>query len=549
MVIKLKNRKKMKKYFLSRYITACLVMLGLILGFAACEDDANDWDVDENKNQMFTPVFFETSRVAATSVNLSFSSVPNARSYVIEFSKDSLKFDAIVNTLEILTEDLVEDPGSTSKRYLATVKDLDASTRYSARIKATANNGLPDSKWGEVTFKTPGEQIISRYVIGESTVRVEWEAGLTVTHLVYTTAGVDTRLNLNPADIAEGAVLVEDLKDNTSYTLDIFNGEVKRGNISFKTLPKVSGDGKKYYLKSDDKIVDYLNGLTEPQVVLVLPADGRYVIDDAWALPEHITSLTLWGLPGEGEEKAYISFKSINLNNSVKEFKIWIHNMEVTGTDASADYILNDNPSAARTIQEFKLDNCNVSAVRGVFRMRGALTVNSIDIDNCIINNIGSYGLISEDAASVSIGNISLSNNTVYGINNTNVMSFKGTTSSLLIDHCTFYSAQAKDRYFANFDGKAGNIPGTFKISNSIFSSSDGSVSVRGTNPKIDGQFVYDSYKTNDYNVDMDKYPLSGILDYSKSSEDLFENPKEGNFKIKDSTIGGESKPGDPRWW
>lgn len=537
---------EMKKHFISKYIIGCFLLLGFTLGLASCNDDANDWGTDSSKNQMFTPVTFETSRISATAVDLSFSSVPNAKSYVVEYSKDSLQFTTIVGAVEFLADELIVDSTSSSKRFLAPLTKLDAATRYSARIKATSVNGLPDSKWGNVTFKTPSEQIISRYSYGETTLRLEWEAGLEVTHIILTTNGVETKTDLSPANIAEGTISFDNLSDNTPYTVDIYNGLTKRGSASFTTMQKVSGEGARHYMKGGEDLQAYLDGLTEAKVVLVIPAGVEYNVNNTLTIPAHMTSVTFWGLAGGAQSKMII--KEIKLDNSVTDFNIWIHNLEVSGTDASADYILNEKPTGKRTIGEFRIDNCNINTVRGVFRMGGTLRVNTLTLENNLISNIGSYGVVSLDVATVSVGTLNLVNSTIYNITNTNVMSFKGVTSMLNIDRCTFYNTQGKDKYIANFDNKAANIPATFSIKNCLFAASDGSITVRATNPKIESQFVFGSYKTNDYNV-VSNYPLSGVEDYTKSSVDLFEDAANGKFKIVDTTIGGEAQPGDPRWW
>lgn len=541
----------MKKYFLSKYIIGCLLLTGATLGFTACEDDANDWGVDDSKAQMFTPVTFETSKISATAVDLAFSTVPNAKSYIVEYSKDSLQFSAIVGNMELLADDLIVDSTSTNKRYLVPLKDLDAATRYSARIKATSNNGLPESKWAEVTFKTPSEQVFNPVTaITGSSALLSWEPGIAVTHIyLLMENGPLTEITLTPENISTGKLTLNDLKENTNYAVVIYNNEIKRGSIIFKTDEKIPEDGVWHELKATDNIVDYLNNVSDEKVVLILPAGSSYEIGAAWELPAQIKHLILWGRSSEtGDAKAVINFKEIKLAASVTEFAFRIHNMTVTGTDASADYVMNDNPSKARTITEFKLDGCDISSFRGVFRMRGVLTVNNIEIDNCIINNIGSYGVVISDAAAVSAGNISLTNSTVYNINNGDVMKFKSKVSSISIKASTFYNAQSKDRYLLSFDGKAANLPSSLGVNRCLFAGADASVTVRGTNPKMDGQFVFNSYKTSDYVV-ADNYPLLGVEDYSKTSSDLFENPEEGNFKIKDISIGGDAQPGDPRWW
>ena len=538
---------RMKKNFLLKYILSSLFILGLIASFTSCED-VNDWGTDDSYNRIFSPVTFETSRIGATSIDLVFSSVPHAGSYVLEFSKDSLEFKTITNTVEIPVDDIVLDSTSVSKLYITTVKKLDPEIRYSVRMKVTSNNNLPESRWVALTFKTPGEQILNAVGdITESSATITWEAESEVTHILLSGGGLNKKeIKLSASEISESKFELKDLKQNTPYSVEIYNGEKRKGAKSFTTAQKISGDGKQYVLKGTENIVDFLNAITDTEVVLVIPTTAKFEIGDAWTLPAHIKSLTLWGLAGEG--RASINFKEIKLDNSVSNFKIWIHNMEVSGTDASADYVLNDNPTTARSISEFKMDNCDISSFRGIIRMRAALTVGLIDIDNCIITNIGSYGLVSIDAAAVSVGSINLTNSTVYKLNNTNVITCKAKPGAVSIDRCTFYDAQAKDKYIINFDGKAANMAGQLAINNCLFAASDASVSTRATNPKIESAFVSDSYRTTDYTV-ASGYPLSGVSDYNNTSTNLFTDPSTGNFKIKDTSIGGDKQPGDPRWW
>lgn len=544
----------MKKNFLLKNILSCLFIVGLAVCFTSC-DDVNDWSTDDSSNRIFSPVTFGTSKILATSVILEFSSVPNARSYVIELSKDSLEFGTITNTVEILAEDIVLDSTATSKLYLATVKKLDPQIRYSARMKVTSNNDLPESRWVAVTFKTTTEQILNAVSnVTENSATVTWEEESDVTHIILTSVsdGVKKQIDLSASNVTENRLDLSDLKDNSFYTVEIYNGDRKKGTKEFTTAQKVSGDGTRYTLTGNEDIVDFLNGVADEEVVLVIPATANYELTETWTLPAHIKSLTLWGLSGAGGEQAAIKLKSIALDNAASSFKIWIHNMKLTGTDAGNDYILNDNPSAARVIPEFKIDNSILTSFRGVFRMRGALNVERIEVDNCIISNLGtstngSYGIVAVDDAASKAGDIVLTNNTVYNNVNGNLIVMKSKVSSLNILSCTFYDILATDRYIVNFSNAA-NVPAIFAIKNCLFGASNASISTRATNPKITTTFVADSYKTNDYTV-ASGYPLTGVSDYNNSSTTLFTDPANGDFTIKDLSIGDGKKPGDPCWW
>lgn len=531
-------------------IVGLLLFCGSVLSFTSC-DDVNDWATDDNENGIFSPVIFETSDVAATSVSLKFSSVPNAGKYIFEFSKDSLQFASIDRTVEIDAEDLVKDSTDTKIRYIFTVKKLDAEIRYSVRLKVTGNNGLPDSKWVSLTFKTKGEQILNAVKdISEDSALLTWDPENDVTHITLTeNNGTAQKIDLTTEEISLGQKSLSGLKENTSYSVQIFNNEIKRGTVSFTTQPKVSGDGVKYFLTGDEDLATYLDNITDDAVILVFPGGSSYTINSAdgnWSIPAHIKSLTLWGLPS-GDDKVQLNLKSIKLDDSSVSFKLWAYNLKITGTDNSADYILNDNPSGARSLPEFKIDNCTVNTFRGMMRLRGAVNISRFEITNSIVSNIGSYGVLTVDAATVSVGNVVISNSTIYNLLSANVLTFKSQASSLNITNCTLYDAPSKGKYIVSFD-KAASIPSTFNITSCIFGASDAANEIRATTPKITTTFVTDSYKTSDLSINTG-YPLTGVSEYSKTSADLFVDPANGDFTIKDTNIGNGNNPGDPRWW
>ncbi|RNC66390.1 DUF5123 domain-containing protein [Proteiniphilum sp. X52] len=536
----------MDKHSITNKVMIRLLMLSVIILFPACVDKVNDWEVDESKAGMFTPVFFETSRLNSTSVELRYSRVPNDRSYIVELSKDSLEFNSIEQIIEIVKEDMLPDDAASSERYLVTISDLDASTRYSARIKSISDKDLPDSKWAAITFRTPSEQIVSSFAYGEDNATLVWEPGLKVTHYIVTIDNERTRTALTPEEIANGEVHLTGLEPDTEYVVSIMNDDKIRGRAAFKTYPRVSGDGQRYYLTGDEDIVEYLKEVTESEVVLVLPAGSSYEIGATWALPAHITSLTLWGLPSATDSQPYLKVRELRFDPLGTGFKVWLQNLYIEGVDGDADYVINDKPTHTRDISMFRMENCTVHSFRGIFRTNGVVTVEDVDINSCVIYNVGNFGIVNGDASSL-IKNINIRNSTIYKVKNTHVLSVRTKGSSLQIDHCTFYDILASGRYLIHFNG-SGNVPDLLTISNSIFAASDAAVEARGTNPKIESPFVSNSYRTADFSV-ASGYPLSGISDYLKTSDELFENPAEGNFSIIDITIGGESQPGDPRWW
>lgn len=548
MATNLTKQTKMKQNISLKNRIRGLFLIGVILlGSTSCED-TNDWGVDGDQNRTFSPVVFELVKPGATFADVRFSKVTNAQSYIIEISQDSLEFATIVDKTEVLAEQAVDDSTSVGKNlYLTTLKKLEPETRYSARIKVTSDKNLPESKWATVTFKTITEQILDAVsAITASSATLIWESGLEVTHITYVGNGKKTEIKLTPQNITEGKLVLTGLAEYTSYTVQIFNNEKKRGTRIFQTEENLPEGAITYKLTGTENIVDYLSKVIDTKVTLVIPEGISFNIGSSWTLPAHIKELNIWGEPVVDKTQSKIIVKEIKLENSVSEFKFRIHNMEIEGIDPGNDYVMNDNPSTPRTISEFKLDKCTISNVRGVFRTRSVLTVEKIDIDNCIIHTIGSYGVLSIDDAKVIVTDVDVKNSTIYNITNTNAFTFKSKANQFKVSNCTFYNAIGKDKYLANFNGAA-NVPSVFGMSNCIIANSL-DVEIRGTSPKITGEYVTNSYKTNEITISTG-YPMGGLLDYNNTSAKLFQDPANSNFKIIDPTIGGGTQPGDSRWW
>lgn len=538
----------MNKNISIRNIIKSLFVVGItLLGTVSC-DDNNDWSVDDNKNQMFSPVLFESARTGATYVDLRFSKVTNAQSYIIEISQDSLEFNSIISTHEVLAEQVVDDTTSTSKNvYLTSIKKLEPETRYSARMKVTSDKDIPESRWVETTFKTTSEQILDAVsAITANSATLTWEAGLDVTHVICVGNLKKEDLKLTTQNISEGNLVLTGLAEYTNYIVEIYNNEKKRGARIFQTEESLPEGSISHKMTGTEDIVSYLDGITDERVTLVIPEGVSFDIAGSWTLPAHIKELNIWGEPVVDQAQAKIIVKEIKLDASVSEFKFRIHNMNIEGTDPANDYVMNDNPSTARKISEFKIDKSTVSNVRGVFRMRSVLTVDKIDIDNCIIHTIGSYGILSVDNEKVVVKDIEVKNSTIYKVTNTNAFTFKSKADQFKIYNCTFYDAIGKDKYLANFNGAA-NAPGLFGVLNCIIANSS-AVEIRGTNPKNIGEYAVNSYKTTEITVNTG-YPMGGLLEYNNTSDKLFQDPTNADFRIIDRSIGGDRQPGDPRWW
>lgn len=555
----------MKHTTLLKYISACFLVMAIAFNFSSCIDD-NEWDVDSAHSRMHRPVTFETASVGATNVALRFSKINGTRSYVIEFSEDSLEFNSIVRTEELSADTMTFDNSSTTPRYVAPFSRLKAATQYSARIKTTSKkDGIADSEWAVLAFKTPGENIltgISPSDITDRSVILKWSAGSDVTHIILTPSdGGAVRVDLNQDDINTGMKYIDGLTADMPYVAEIYNESVKRGERSFATNESVPTDGVVYQLNGGEDIVEFLNNITDNNIILVFPEGSSYVA--GWSneagepqttlpLKDNVRSITFWG-PDNGRA----SLQATSIKMGIAMGKMIFRNMELKGVSSASDYVINE--SATHTISEISFDGCEIHTVRGILRMQNAANMSNIDkvrFNNCIVHDIGGYGIVNGAVANGGIryANVTIENSTFYNVSEIVCAFYTPVSNSFVLKNCTFYNSIGNGRQIVNFNGDAGNIPPTFEIVNCIFGKFYYSgnyvenTSIRATNPKMTDPFASETYKTSDFIINTG-YPLSGVTEYSGSSTDLFQDPENANFKIKDTGFPGAGSAGDPRWW
>lgn len=536
-----------------------MCFLFIVVTFSSCDDFG--FPVDSNFFRLFSSVTFSAGNITATSADLTFSKVPGAEKYLIEISEDSLQFVKNVRSIELKADTLKLIEGSTTQ-FLTCVANLKGGVQYSARLKAVnLSEQIPDSKWDVITFLTKSEQIFMNVVSSEKTdvsVTLRWVAGgsdVTRIELVSMLNGSVITVDLTAEDKAASMKLIEGLTGSTTYTANIYNDDNKRGSISFRTNESVPTDGTILRLVGGEDLYTLLKAQSG-DVTVVLPAGSTYITswtDPAtsaivYSLPisDNISSLTFWGV--EGGAKPVINCTSIKVGAGLTKIKL--KNIEYHGNSSSADYFMNE--SVTRSLSTIEFDDCKIHTMRGVLRMQNDAnytTIDKVSFNNCIINNIGGYGLTNTGVANVKLLNLEITNCTLYDMTDA-LGNFKNVANSVLIDACTFYNCFNNGKYILNFNTTFS--PTSLVISNSIFGKInstilDGTQMLRATNPKITSQFMYDSYKTSDCFVSSG-YPMTGIIEYANTSDALFVNPATYDFRIKDLNFSGISTAGDPRW-
>jgi hypothetical protein len=536
----------MKKILNNMKIKWLFVIGILVISFFSCQ---KHYDPNFTLPRQFKPgdIVITTTETKATLTWLASLFSPAATSYTVQVSKDSTfagtnVYDKVVNTTTVVISDTV----------------LQARQIYFARVKANTNGTTAESGWVVSSrFNISGEQIflsLTAADIIDNAVLLKWRTTPGLTRIVITptaAGGTPTTINLTPADITAEKKIISGLSASTNYSAEIFDAVKSKGYLTFTTAAPLSGN-----------IVD-LRGITgRPSVLadtlplipdastVILKRGESYTIAAALSLSKSVKIIS--GADLSNPNQAIISLPA-NFNVTAGSTIAYLDFQDVSliATDYTSKYVF--NISNACTITRIGFESCRIENMRGVVRLQAAvINLTNYVINNCIIDSISNYGVITIDNALCKTDNISIKNSTIYKTERV-ITSTKQTagSTSVIIDKCTFNEAP-----FGNSTGSfivdysTFNVTNGVTISNCIFGKgkpNGTSIDVRdirvGVSTTINSS---NNYITSDHTVVANA--LTPVINYSGSSFALWVNPLGGNFRFADNTFAGMNTAGDPRW-
>ena len=469
----------------------------------------------------------------------------SATTYTVQVSQDStfggnIVFDRVVNTTSAVVTDSV----------------LHVRQFYYARVKANSVGSTSESGWVlSSKFSISGEQIFLPLGVSDiidNAVRLKWKITPGLTQIVMTPeGGTSFTVNLTPADVAAGLRIISGLTPNTNYSAEIFDATKSKGYLIFKTTAPLSGN-----------IVDLREITGRPSVLA----------DTLPLIPDNSTVLLKRGL-------TYLISTNLNLSQSVKimsgadladptqaiisllaNFNITagstidhldFQDVALIATDYTSKYVF--NISNACTINRISFETCRIEQMRGVCRLQTAvISLSNYTINNCIIDSISNYGIITIDNVNCKADNISITNSTIYKTER-GVISTKQTqgSTSVRIDKCTFNEAPLANSTASYFvDYNTFNVTNGVTISNCIFGrGKPNGDSVRVRDIRVGSSTTVTStnnYQTSDHIIVANA--LTPVIAYSGTSYALWMDPNAGNFKFADNNFAGKNTAGDPRW-
>ena len=538
---------KLNKSIISKALFGAMMLLGGA-SFTACTE-TNDWDVDPAYDRLF-----HSSKVSVSpgedQAEVTFKKMPDAEFYVIEISTDTL-FDELETTEHSIYFGDKEDARITTSPY--TMTGLEGSTKYYFRIKSCATNGkgstwkyLDDTE-SNYSFTTKSEQIILDVVPGSKTVKVSFKAGKQITEAqIVKDDEVLVSQPVTADEVAAGELTISSLNAKTSYTVQLLNGENVRGKMKFTTTEPFPDGYEVINVAAGDDVKDLLANATSDKVVVVFPQGMEYTALNEEAqtstikVPENIKSVYFWG--AAGESKATVKFKGVSFDSSSMDV-VRFYNLNLQYGANSDGYVLNQ--SGTFTLNSLEMEKCDVKDIRGIFRFQSIVnsTVNAIKINDCVLTNIGTYGIVNtKDQKSLTLGTVSITNSTLNTINsvltNTSQANF-----SITLDHCTIWNCVPATKPYFDLQKQTGvTVACTNSLIGAYYDFKDAAQTVKGSSLKdIDATgTVY----TSDFNWNSG-YEIGSQI--SETSAQLWANPAKtgADFTVQNSSY---KNLGDPRW-
>ena len=532
------------------------ILLGIFaFSVIACEE-ANEWEVDPSHDRLFRSTKFEVKETNPTSALLSFRGVTNATKYVFDFSEgDSLLFNNIVFTTELLVDTMNaynKEVSEIKTEYRALFTDLNGTTRYSVRMKAVNGDTGMESGYVQLCFDTTDEQIFTTVTPGTTSVSLNWQAEKTATRIEYgelvkteiegEEAKTDTIWatphELTSTEKQAGELTIDGLKPGTNYITYIFNEKARRGSYKFKTLG--SSKGTTISVKASDDINALLAGAPAGDVTLSFTGGQTYEVGE-FTIPETVTNLYIAGNVVGGKMPVLNMTKFVF---SALMDNFYVQYMDIV-SDGKSQFMIELGGSTG--FKNVSFEGCNISEIpRSLIRTNsGDLEVEGIVINNCFIKNVGlsGYGLLNIGKLK-SLSTISITNTTLLNIGD-QIMDLRVQTDKVTFTQSIFCNYDINMPKLLRLDKQ----PKEITVTGVIFTGENKGGKMNSGNSDYSKYLSFAGcYLTSDFQENDKKFTDAQILKIS--SEELFEDPKNGDFHFKpEAKFEGDGKVGDPRWW
>lgn len=534
----------MKSNKLNIKVTLIALLLG-ITTFYGCKEDE---DVFE-KTRLFRPVLNDELYSEGNSIIANMGNMKEAISYTLEVSRDS--FQTVLMTIE-------------SDTSYVKIPDLLWNTLYQVKAVAHADDPDYDSKVSDLGFvrtqRFPSIMgIPGLYDVTDVAARVYWTTGGAAVTGLKVFARSDEQLEMplfeldfNEEDQKEEEKIVQGLDPMTEYQIAIYSDGELRGFENYTTkasLPLGDGVVDLRGIEKSSVLADTLPDIASGSIILL--ESGQTYETGGYQFDKSVSIRSGYGFNPSG---AIIDCGSnFNLKDASTIDSLVFRGVSFTG-DITGNYVFNIDKKSS--LGELKFEGCKIRKLRGVMRMKGGGgDINTYSFNNCVIDSIGGYGIITIDADAWTVKNISITNSTISKAE-LFIRNSKGVTdfSSIVIDGCTVNEVPKVGKAIFQFD-EGVNVTNGIKIYNTIWGAGWNSDAVEV--PSVGGAQGFDGtnfdvknvYATSDFSFSSDEIPGFPSYVYTGEADILWMAPfTDLNFNFKDSGFAGKDDTGDPRW-
>ena len=529
----------------SRYIIFKNIAFAFLLGIAAyaCHEEEQLADAP----RMFRPVVSGEILGSGNWISAQWTKVKGAVNYTAEISRDSFK--------TVIKSVMVEE-------NMATFTDLEWLTLYQVHVRANAPDEAKNSGFSFLgerkTAKFPSIMTTPTALeILDKAVLMHWtnkDAAVTNFKITLKSDGSLVKdIPITATDISSQYKVISGLMPLTTYIVTLYSGTAVRGYETITTVDQII-KGTNIVDLSQETNADiltstYFTSLTEGATV-ILKRGMTYNITGTVAFDKSVSvvsEVTFFAPPAKLNLSAGNFNFTAGINVSEVNFKTVYLVADATGYGAR--YVFNINTTSA--VGKITIDDCKIKSVRGVIRAQAGPTINTVSINNCVIDSISGYGVVNCDNAAASIMNVSLTNSTVSDAQK--LMVSKSALNSVKIENCTFYAVPISANYFLDFN--TFDVAAGITLKNCIFSVGKPSAAtppvftVNGFRPATVNLTTAGNFKTSDLTwFNTGTTALPGLEEYSGTSTTLFKDPAKDDFTIIDSKFAGKATAGDPRW-
>jgi hypothetical protein len=545
MIMAIRNIKSlsMKKLFIN---IGLITGLSSMLVLTACKENIEPVVSDLSFNRAFTPISLTALISNVTTVTLNWTAVINTDHYVLEIYQGTDFSAASLVRTDNISGDLIV------YSYVLPAGD----TQFSARLKSVSTTeGVEDSKWISVGFKTAPENLFTGYkseMTGIGTCTVRWLPGTVATALMFVKGTNQTSYPLTSAEITAGVKNLSGIQ-NGNYEVRLMNTTFVRGKTNI-------------FLEGD---VLLAAGGDLSSAITSVPAGGVIILTNGTSFsfsgPVSLTkSVKIRGLYDTNLPTIFTvlnaaTFHMFNIDAALTPAdSLVFQSINISGypNDNTANTRLRgmfDQDAIACNLGSLKFINCIARNFdRHLIRLRGTVSqvIDKIEVNGCVLYDYAfgsNYGVINSSTATSKINNIKIINSTVSYtsaelINYQNGTDCKGIT----ITNCTFNQiAMGSARYLINMSATTSTA--AINISNCIFGSTASNANgIRQNTMTIS---ISGSYYTSDFN-DGATYVIKSLMTaYSGSSTALWVDPvTTRDFHFLDTGFAGKNTAGDPRW-